>query len=126
MKKVIISILTLILAALGGAQVAKLGAAPGGMYADSATTSLVALGTTAKVIFATSTNCVSRLITGPSDADVWFEVADEVPIVGTSHKIASTTEDVFILDSAIFGCGAVRALSADGTSANVTEFTSFR
>lgn len=126
MKKTIIALLSAIIVLLGGSQL--LGAAPGGMAADVASSSLVQLGTSAKVVFATSTNCVSRVITSvQSDADIWFDLKDEVPAAGTSHLLASSTDGATMYDGGLWGCGSWRMLSSDeGDTIRVTEFTSFR
>ena len=67
MKKAIIAILVLILAALGGGTMANLGGSPGNLPSDLATTSTAELGTkSVEVVFATSSRgafCSSRVIT---------------------------------------------------------------
>ena len=128
MKKIIISILLIIVGVLGGTQIVNLGGAPAGANADVSTSSVVAISAVARQIFASSTNCISRIITGSGEADIFFEFDDEIPVAdsGTSHVQASTTKSAVIYDGGLVGCGSWRAISTSNTSARIIEFTSFR
>lgn len=75
MKKTIIAILALLLAAFGGNQVAQLGGSPGSLPADFATSSTVAIGQASVVVLFPATAsvrpaalCASRTITTKVDS----------------------------------------------------------
>ena len=102
------------------------GAAPGGLQANVASTSAIAVNGTANNIFATTT-CASRVVTTRGN-QIYFTVGNEAgqdPVVGgLGHlQLASTTE---VYDSGTYGCGMWKAISQVATTITVTEFTSFR
>lgn len=103
-----------------------IGGAPPGMRAFNASTSRLAVGTTAAQIIATST-CVSRIVsTETTQIELLFgNEANQDPVVGALGFIqaASTTEHY---DAAIFGCGTWRAIAPSATNITLTEFLDFR
>lgn len=133
MKKTLIAILLVIVAALGGGAVStKLGGTPGNLASDVATTSTVAVGDrTVSVLFATSTNvgqCAGRTVSTQANAIIiQFSEGTRGPNATTSllanqgHvQAASTTVNY---DSSVYGCGAWRVISSGigSTTLTITE-----
>jgi len=140
MKKAIISILALLLAALGGSQVANLGGSPGNLPSEIATSSTVSVGSkSVNVLFATTTVrlgsnalCSSRVVSTVADPILiqFSPGITEGPHGTTSLQLgfghlqaASTTVSYQAED---YGCGAwiVTGQGASGasTTISVTEF----
>lgn len=103
----------------------QFGAAPGGFLATTASTSRLVVGTSAGQLIASST-CVARVVT-TEEAAIKFTVGDETPVSnGLGHTQAASTTVTY--DSATYGCGSWRGISATGAATNVTltEYLSFR
>jgi hypothetical protein len=101
--------------------------APAGMAAITASTSRLTVGTNAAQIIATSTNCVSRIVTTKGQ-DVWFSFADgAAPGIGVNdishYQAASTT---LLYDAETYGCGLWKAIAETATNITLTEFKGFR
>ena len=106
----------------------SLGAAPGGFAAVWATTSTRVAGASNVVsIFATTTGCVSRVISTQA-GDIFLAFAS--PATGTlsttvGHIQATGTSVAY--DSAIYGCGAMGVIGRGASSTiTVTEYAEFR
>lgn len=87
------------------------GAAPSGLSATIATTSTQTVNTTASTVFATSTNCASRVIsTASSSIKITFsDRIGETPNDTTGlTQGASTTKEY---DAGLYGCGLVKVYS---------------
>lgn len=138
MKKTIISILVLILAALGGSQVANLGGAPGNLPANMATTSTVEIGKSVEVLFATTTavtnaakTCAARTVTTGTSAIKWTYAGTEKSERGTTTlqngfgflQAASTT---VAYQSSDFGCGAWVVTEASGLGSSTVTVVETR
>lgn len=97
------------------------GSAPSGLPATVGTSSLMAVGTTQGIIFATST-CAARIISTPGTSGIMLTFDDSKGAVPTGTlgiwQAASTT---VTYDSGQYGCGAVRAFSFAAQNLTVTE-----
>lgn len=98
----------------------KFGSAPTGQPATVATTTLSrTVGTSQTLLFATST-CTSRIISTTNGAVylTFSDVQGIQPTAITGHlQLGSTT---VAYDSGLYGCDAVRAISATGGNVTVT------
>jgi hypothetical protein len=85
-----------------------LGGAPSGLSSRVATTSAITVGTTAQTVFATSTNCASRIITTAAQPIMLTlnDYAGHTPTGSFGHLQAASTTVVY--DSGLYGCGAVK------------------
>lgn len=95
------------------------GGAPDGTVARVATSSAQTIGTTANTIFATSTNCTSRVITTTSKAVMltFSNSSGQTPTGALGHlQLASTTVSY---EANLYGCDAVKAYGFDSSS-NIT------
>ncbi len=95
-------------------------AAPAGIQATVATTSLNAVSTTATTVFATST-CAARIVTTTaSDIRITFsDYAAQTPTAAFGHlQTASTT---VAYDGGIYGCDRMKVYSLVGSNITVTE-----
>ena len=100
----------------------KFGSAPAGQNATVATTTLSrTVGTSQTLLFATSSPaCTSRIISTTNGA-IYLTFTDAqgiTPTAITGHlQLGSTT---VAYDSGLYGCDAVRAISATGGNVTVT------
>jgi len=105
----------------------KAGGAPPGFVATIASTSKMVIGTSAKQIIATTTGCVSRVLTTNNSA-IFLTLGDEAgqtPVSGElGHTQATNTQVLY--DAAIYGCGLWKAISGTSATITLTEWTSFR
>lgn len=104
----------------------KLGEAPGGSMAVTATSSTITMTASndESTLFATST-CIGRIITAGTK-NIRLKFADSALTLSSTvgHlQIASTT---VVYDSAEVGCGLVTGLSTDVDTVTVTELQGFR
>lgn len=122
-KKIIISLIIALTLLLGIEILSRrnFGQATPGLQAKVATTTLSrTIGTSQSLLVASST-CVNRIITtaGGSGGGIYLTFSDIqgiVPTATTGHFQAGSTTVAY--DSGLYGCDAVRAISATG--ANVT------
>lgn len=130
MKKIIISILALILAALGGSQVANLGGSASSLPAAHSTSSTVAIGEAVVVLFPPSrgsTICASRQVINRGESALYISFLDTATGTlqtagrGDDFVAASSTKNYPAED---YGCGGWIATLGDSASstASVTEF----
>lgn len=98
-----------------------LGSAPSGLPSTVATTSSPTVGTTAVLVFATSTNCASRVISTRQDAIriLFSDYAGQTPSDTIGHVQAASTTVAY--DSGIYGCNAVKIYSYATQVITVTE-----
>lgn len=111
------------LAYLIGTQVPhSLAGAPSGLPATVATSSNPTVGTTASLLFATSSNCAARIITTYANPVMltFSDIVGQVPSAIAGHlQTASTT---VVYDAGLWGCNAVRVYGyAANTAITVTE-----
>lgn len=103
--------------------------APQGMAATSASTSQITLieGQVAQV-FASSTSCVSRVISVGGFKNLWIMLTDSatLPSVNVGNLHAASTTVAY--DAGVYGCGLWRIYNQSATTSifTVTEFTGFR
>ncbi len=93
--------------------------APSGLQTTVATSTAYVISTTAKTIFATSTNCSSRIITTTTNP-IMLTFSDnqgKVPTATYGHLQSASTTIAY--DSGIYGCNAYKAYGFD-TSSNLT------
>lgn len=133
MKKTIIAILLLLLAAVGGNQVAQLGGSPGALPATLATTSTASVGDrSVNVLIATTTSsfgsaaiCSARLVTTQGQPiKIVSPGVSKGPYgtttlqLGDGHlQLASTT---VVYSSDDWGCGALIMMGAGSGTTTVT------
>lgn len=95
--------------------------APSGLQSTVATSSVAAVSSTASVVFATSTNCSSRIITTQGGA-IKITFTDKNGYVPTSTfghvQVASTT---VAYDSGLYGCNTFKVYSYESQTLTVTE-----
>lgn len=110
------------------------GSAPQGFAATSATSSIVTTAAfTPAYLFATSTSCVSRVITtgaqgirlkfadaATSSPDLDMKALD----ANSGHWQAASTTAAY--DASLYGCGAFTASTTAADRITVTEFKGFR
>lgn len=133
MKKVILTILGLILAAFGGSQVSNLGGTPGNLPSDLATSSTVSVGQkSVNVLFATSTPsrpCATRVITTKGDPILFLSPGVGEGDFGSSslqngfgHLQAASSTISYRSDE--YGCGAwiVMGVGTGTTTISISEF----
>ena len=103
------------------------GGAPPGFKATVASTSALLIGTSANQIVATTTNCVSRILT-TTGSTIYLTFGNEnnqTPVAqGLGHYQATNTQVLY--DAATYGCGLWKAIGNVAASATLTEFTSYR
>ena len=96
-------------------------AAPSGLQATVATTSNIAVTTTQKLVFATST-CAARIVSTKASA-ITITFSDNptaiVPTGAVGHVQAASTTVVY--DSGLYGCGALRIYSYVTDTITVAE-----
>ena len=119
----ILAALTLIISALVVMQVKdfSFGSAPSGLASTVATSTNATITTGAEVIFSTSTNCASRIITTVTDS-LNLTLSDRIgqtPTVSFGHFQATNTTVVY--DAGIYGCGLWKAFSPNSQVITVTE-----
>lgn len=97
-----------------------LGSATAGLPASVATTSVETVGTTATMVFATST-CTSRIITteGSPIMITFSDYAGQSPTGSLGHWQAGSTTVAY--DSGLYGCGAVKVYSNPQSVITTTE-----
>ena len=100
------------------------GSAPSGLQLNLATSSLIALKPTPILVFATSTNCGSRVITSTS-TEILIQFGDiasstATDIIPFAHKQFSSSTVEY--DSGIYGCGAWRVQGITAGRIHVSEF----
>ncbi|MEK7124352.1 MAG: hypothetical protein AAB877_01520 [Patescibacteria group bacterium] len=103
--------------------------APGGYMATQPSSSQITLleGQVAQV-FASSTNCVSRVISVGGFKNLWIMFGDSATLpsvnVGGLHPASSTVA----YDAGLYGCGLWRIHNQSATTAifSITEFSGFR
>jgi len=110
------------------AQNVQQGGAPPGFKATVASTSELRIGTVATQVIATTTSCVSRILTTNNLSGIYLTFGDEANQTPTANSLGhyhpTTTQTVY--DAAIYGCGLWKAISNVAATATITEFTSFR
>ena len=135
MKKTILAILALILAALGGNQIANLGGSPGNLPADFATSSTVSVGSkSVNVLIATTTGsggCSSRVISTAADPILiqtsagWGDGQLGTTSLQLGRGLLQSASTTVSYSGDSYGCGAwiVRGLgdSAASTTITITE-----
>ena len=136
MKQTIISILLVIIAALGGGAVStQLGGSPGNLPSQVATSSAMEIGrgpsnliATTTTVFGNNALCSARVVTTGSDpiilafsGGVEGQHATTSLQLGQGHLQAASSTVTYGSD--VFGCGAWLAASvgAGSTTVNITE-----
>lgn len=117
----IVIALVLAIVYMFGASATRVGAsAPVGLPTTVATTSNPTIGTTASLLFATST-CDARIITTVASPIMltFSDVQGKVPTGVFGHLQAASTTVVY--DSGQYGCNAVRAYGFVSSAITVTE-----
>ena len=131
MKKTILAIFALIVAAFGGSQVANLGGSPGNLPSEVATSSTVEVGRGPSNLIATTTAafgnnalCSARVITTGSDPIIIAftggaegQHATTSLQLGQGHLQAASSTTNY--DSDVFGCGSWLAASVGAGSTTV-------
>jgi hypothetical protein len=95
--------------------------APSGLKSTVATSSNPTIGTTAGILFATSTNCSSRIIT-TSAQPIMLTFSDnqgKVPTGSFGHLQGASTTVAY--DSGIYGCNAVKVYAFASEVVTITE-----
>ena len=95
------------------------GGAPDGLATTVATTSQFAITTSQQILFATST-CDSRIISTRAQPVMlsFSDVQGFVPTAVLGHQQAASTTVVY--DASVYGCNAVRVISATPSGDTVT------
>lgn len=135
MKKLIISILALFLAVLGGSQL-KLGGTAGNLPADRATSSTVAVGPAVVVLFPASPSnrlCASRTVNVVDALWIGFSntatnTLQSLGIGGVvppaAYLVAASSTASFKAED--YGCEAWIARSANGSASSTIGITEFK
>ena len=115
--------LTLIITALIAMQVQdlSLGSAPSGLASTVSTSTGPTVSTGAEIIFSTSTNCASRIITTKDDS-INLTLSDRIgqtPTATFGHFQATNTTVVY--DAGVYGCGLWKAFSPSTQVITTTE-----
>ena len=108
----ILAALTLIISALVVMQVKdfSLSSAPSGLASTVSTSTSQTVTGTAGVIFATSSNCASRIISNPSGAII-MTLSDRIAQTPTvTFGVVQATNTTIVYDSGLFGCGLWKAI----------------
>ena len=112
-----------IVAYVFGTMTANVGAsAPSGLQSSVATTSNPIVGTTVGTLFATTTNCASRVISTVEKPIMltFSDYAGQTPTATFGHLQSASTTVVY--DSGIYGYGLVKVYGFDANSTiTVTE-----
>ena len=94
--------------------------APSGLQATVATTSANAVGTTATMLFATST-CSARIVTTAASPVMltFSDYANQTPTGSFGHLQAASTTVSY--DGGVYGCGKVKAYAFVASTITLTE-----
>jgi len=98
-----------------------LGSAPSGLGATMASSSKQTVTNTAKLLFATSTNCAARII-GTTSTPITLTFTDKngrSPDATTGFVQQASTTVVY--DGATFGCDAVKVFAPNSTTIEAAE-----
>jgi len=97
--------------------------APSGLQATVASTSNQVVGVTVTSIFATTTNCASRVITTGAQAILltFSDFAGQTPTGSFGHLQAASTTVVY--DSGLYGCNLFKAYGEAASSTITTTET---
>ena len=110
------------------AQNVQQGGAPAGYKATVASTSELRIGTGATQVIATTTNCVSRILTTNNLSGIYLTFGNEANQTPTANSLGhyqpTTTQTLY--DAATYGCGLWKAIGSAAATVTITEFTSFR
>ena len=101
------------------------GEAPGGMMTMVATSSTIDATNASRVAFASSTDCVSRVVTVPAGGGIMIKFADWAGITLSAtvgHMQAASTTEMY--DAGLYGCGQMTVWGEGDLQ--VTEFRGFR
>ena len=107
------------------------GSAPSGYETFVATSSTITVANAARVAFATSTGCTSRVVTVlTQNTAVMAKFADHSSITLSAtagHRLANSSTTPITLDAGLYGCGQMTVFAESGTvTLQVSEFRGFR
>lgn len=128
MKKLIISLLVLIIAALGGSQVTKLGGTPGNLPATLATTSTVAVGQASVVVLfppaPSNRICAGRVISTIDPLYIGFNNTATATLQNSNGSIVQSASSTAQYPAEQYGCDAwiVKSAGTASTSVYIAEF----
>ena len=108
----ILAALTIALTAFVAMQVQDLvvGTAPSGIASTVSTSTAQTVTGTAGVIFATSSNCASRIISNP-DGAIIMTLSDRIDQTPTLvFGVVQATNTTIVYDAGVYGCGLWKAI----------------